>query len=396
MKWFKALSEKNYAKYLLSLIVIWKALDTVVSIISKRTIPYLGFFSYGQTMLQYGLTDYLRALTNFDGIFYIRIALNGYSTTEQAYFPMYSLLIKAVNIVVGNPIVTGVLISLTSFILGALIFRKYLNFLTDKKYIGWAMLFLLLYPTSYYFGVMYTEGLFFFFLVGTLYFHRTKVYWLSMLFALGASLTKVIGASLVVPIGISLLVTVLHHKERLAGQWKTILVILSSLSGLGLYCLYLWRTVGDPLYFIRAQESFGANRSSHLITPVQVVYRYLKIFFTADYNFQYLVAVIEIIFFTMAVSLICFDLWKQWKAYRVKQVVNADRLGLALFSTANILVPSATGTLTAMPRYSLMSLTILLVLAEIRNPKVKILILVLFVLVHISFFALFIQGYYIT
>src|SRR5437870_1191429 len=82
---------------LMGLLVFWKAVDTLVSILSPFFIPYLGFFSYGPTMHEYGVPAWIRALTNFDGIFYIRIATRGYQLTEQAYFPLYPILLHNLN-----------------------------------------------------------------------------------------------------------------------------------------------------------------------------------------------------------------------------------------------------------------------------------------------------------
>ncbi len=391
-------------QHLFLLIVLWKVVDVIVSLVAPYFIPYLGFFSYGPTMLQYGMPDFIRALTNFDGIFYIRIAIHGYQLTEQAYFPLYPILLYNVNSILHNPILAGLSISLISFVIGIFVFKKYLESVLDKQNVIWALLFLLAYPTSYYFGVLYNEGLFFLLVVGLLYSLKKKYFWLGMLLAYCASLTKVVGVFLVFPIACTFLEEVLKGRStdiktvftRALRQWRIVLVGVASLSGLASYCFYLWKTLGDPIYFIHAQESFGAHRSSHLITPFQVVFRYFKIFLTADRNFQYGVAVIELLFYLFAMSLICVNFFTLWKQFRQKKKINFDRLGLGIFSLSCILVPSFTGTLTAVPRYTLMSLITFLVLAEIKNRTLKRALLCVFVLLHICFFALFIQGYYLT
>lgn len=369
-------------------LVVWKFLDTLISLVGERLVPYLGFFSYADTMAIYGMPDFIRKLTNFDGIMYVRIATNGYSLTEQAYFPLYPLLIRFVNLLIQNPILSGLLISLSASILGIFILQKYLPHVTNARNVKWVIFALLCYPTSYYFGVMYTEGLFFFLLVSTLLSIVTGRKTLATLLGFFLALTRVQGIFILIPI-ILMMIAAMRQKR----SWYSIAAIATGpILGLTTYMGYLWKTLGDPLYFIHAQEAFGAHRSSHLIFLPQVIYRYFKIFLTADLNFQYYVAILEFVFFAFAFILLIYDLYLICK----RNKLNYDRLGLNLFSFANILVPSMTGTLTAMPRYTLMSLSVFLVVAELKSRSLKYVILSFFVILHIILFALFIQGYYVT
>jgi hypothetical protein len=378
--------------------LIWKCIDVVTSIVAAHFIHYKGFFSYGKDMLQYGMPDFVRALTNFDGIFYIRIALHGYSTTEQAYFPMYPLFIKYTNLLFQNPIISGVFISNAAFIVGLIVFYKYLQLtVKNPRTRTWIIIFLLSYPTAYYFGVMYTESLFFVLFITSLYFLKTKRFIPAFIFAFMTALTRVVGMFLIIPLACVLLQIVMKNKKNnfrkiVRENWKYILVILAPLLGFSSYCIYLWVTTGDPLYFFHAQESFGAHRSSHLIIPIQVLYRYSKIFTTADKNFQYFVSLLEIIFYIFSVLVLSYDLKKIVKTKKI----DFDRLGLNIFSFINILLPSLTGTLTAIPRYTLLSISILFVLAEIENKVLKHLLVLTFGILQIVLFSLFVQGYYVT
>lgn len=377
--------------------ILWKLLDVFTSVIAPKFIPYLGFFSYGDTMLKYGLPSFIRGLTNFDGIFYIRISLQGYSQYEQAYFPLYPLLIRFFTLLTfGNPIIAGVLISNIVFIFGLIVFLKYAAKITKNQNLIWLILFLLCYPTSFFFGVMYTESLFFLLLLSSVYFFQKEKYILSFLFAFLTGLTRVTGVFLVI-----LLIFEAYKKIRVKNLplWKNILnskkmlvVLTAPILGISTYCFYLWFRYGDPLYFFHAQEYFGAHRSTSLISPPQVIFRYLKIFITANKNFQYYVAVNELFFFFFVSLLLLIDL----KNILRKKPFNLSRLGLNVFSFTNVLVPTLTGTLTAIPRYSLLSLSIFFALAEIENKLIKVILLIIFLILHIVFLGLFIQGYYVT
>ncbi|MEI8232344.1 MAG: hypothetical protein WCG44_01235 [bacterium] len=374
--------------FLMVVILIWKSFDILVSLIAQSAIPYLGFFSYGDTMFQYGLPSFIRALSNFDGIMYVRIATKGYSMTEQAYFPLYPQLIRGLNMIIHNPIIAGVVISVTMSIVGLILLVKYLPYLTESKYVKWILLALLCYPVSYYFGVMYTESLFFALMIATLLSLANKRYLLSGILGYLLALTRVQGVFILIPIAITAFGLMRSGKV----WWKNILVGLGPILGLGTYLTYLWVSLGDPIYFVHAQESFGAHRSSKLILLPQVFYRYFKIFWTADMNFQYYVAVLEFAFMVFAIILLAYDLYLTLK----RKNINWERLGINIFSWANILVPAMTGTLTAMPRYTLMSLSIFLVVGEFKSKWLKYGMFTTFVIFHVIMLTLFIQGYYVT
>lgn len=381
-------------------ILIWKIVDIVIGHLAPSFLNFKGFFSYTESTLLFSNSEFIRHLANFDGVFFIRIAEKGYSYTEQAYFPLYPIMIRVFSLFNNNPLVSGMIISHLCFIIGFFAFRAILPRMTKLRYINPIMIMLLAYPTSYYFGVLYTEGLFFALFTSTLLFLSQKKYFVAFILAYFTSLTRVVGVFIIIP-----LLTIAAYQDllkptlsvqsilsSLRQNYQTLIVALAPLLGLLSYCSYLWLTLGDPLYFIRAQESFGANRSTHFITPIQVIYRYLKIILTADLSFQYGVAMIELIFFIFAILILCYDLYQQLRENKF----TAYRLGLNFFSWINILLPAVTGTLTAIPRYTLMSLTIMLTLGELNNSRIKYAWFSLSVIAHLIMFSYFIQGYYVT
>lgn len=110
------------------LFLIWRTFDFLIIFFSQKVIPYLGFFSYKDDLPRFNLPNWLSSLANFDGIHYIKIAKNGYSQYEQAFFPLYSILIKFLTpLFSNNQLLTGIIISNISFCLGLWIFAKYLK-----------------------------------------------------------------------------------------------------------------------------------------------------------------------------------------------------------------------------------------------------------------------------
>jgi len=60
-----------------------------------------------------------------------------------------------------------------------------LVFLIWKTFDTWVLFFILTFPTSFFFGAVYTEGLFFLLFALTLYFLKKENYWLVSLFGQG-------------------------------------------------------------------------------------------------------------------------------------------------------------------------------------------------------------------
>src|SRR3989338_5625766 len=160
-----------------------------------------------------------------------------------------------------------------------------------------------------------------------------------------------------------------------------LILILSPILGLGLYCFYLWKTTGDPLFFLTSQPIFGANRSSHLILLPQVYWRYFKIFITAAHDSRYFVSLIEFLMFNFVFTILFLDLFKNLRIKNWKlalsgveglKIRNYDLLGLNLFSLANLILPTLTGTLSSIPRYALFSLSFFIFFGQIKSSGIKI------------------------
>ncbi|MBI4974085.1 hypothetical protein HZC27_05760 [Candidatus Roizmanbacteria bacterium] len=378
----------------------WRLFDFFIAFLTPRFIPYLGFFPYGEIFKEYGLPSFISSFANFDGAQYLTLVREGYNTYTQAYFPLYFLLVKAVALLFPTPnavrahndMLSAVLVSNVFFFFGLLLFKKYIAMLIGGAN-KWTIFFLLLFPTSFFFGAVYTEGLFFFLCIGSLYFLKKKNYWLAALFAALSSATRLMGIFLFIPF-------LFHFVDlKLIKNFKLKiknLVILSPFIGFGIYCLYLWKTVGDPFFFFHVQPVFGANRSTNLILLPQVYFRYLKIFFTANWNFQYFVSLVEFFIFSFVFFIVILNLFQDlFKNKKMPKQVRHDRVGLGLFSLINILLPTLTGTFSSIPRYSLMSISFFLFLGELNNKYLKVFIALLFFILHVVLLGFFIQGYFV-
>lgn len=378
---------------LIALFVIFRIFDLLISYLSPNFISYLGFFPYKELLKDYFLPQWIYSFANFDGIHYLLIAQNGYSQYEQAFFPLYPIFIKFFSFIFKNYLVSSLVISYVCFLTAFFVFKKYLeSMLKNKKQVVWTLIFLIIFPSSFFFGATYTESLFFLTFISSLFFFQKKKYGVSTIFAFFCSLTRLIGIFILIPF----LVKILLEKESLGNKIKKyFLLILSPIIGLASYCYYLLKTTGDPFFFFNSQPAFGANRTTEIIILPRVMFRYIKIFLTAAHDFQYYVSLFEFIVFILVFSVLIYELINLFKK---KESIKcfSSRLGLNLFSLTNIVLPTLTGTFSSLPRYALFSFSFFIVLSSIKRKCVKITIAIVFLIFHILMLALFIQGYFVS
>src|SRR3990167_3556652 len=150
--------------FVLSIFIFWRIALLAIAYVAVKILPIFGDrFPYVEILKQSGLPYWLWSFGNFDGVHYLRIAQDGYAyQSSQAFFPFYPILIKLVSyLTFGNFLIAALLISNLAFLAGLLIFYKLVKKNYGQKTAFWSCLFLLAFPTSFYFGAVYTEGIFF-------------------------------------------------------------------------------------------------------------------------------------------------------------------------------------------------------------------------------------------
>lgn len=395
------------------LFLFWRIGDLTTAYITKLLNKYNEHFIYRFKLYHHNphIPKFLVSFANYDGAHYLHIAHSGYNQYEQAFFPLFPFLIHTLSIIFNdNYFLPGFFLANISFLLGLYFFKKYLEILEkNKETLTWVLLFLLTFPYSFFFGAVYTEGLFFLLVCTTLYFTQKKQYGLMIIFSVLASLTRFTGIFLIIPLlamllpkknKITIINSTIKHKlvslfYYLLSNKKAIFISLSPLLGLIIYMAYLFLTLHDPWAFYNTQSAFNNGRTIHkLIFLPQVYYRYLHIFFTARYNIIYFIAMVEFVIFNLFFIVLAYDLLKLLK--KKNTPLNANLIGLNIFSFINLIIPTLTGTLTSVPRYALFSLSFFIRIAEIKNIMIRTFILIIFAIFHIILLSLFIQGYFVS
>lgn len=395
----------NNNKILLSVskfFISWRLALFLIAFLATYLITgFGGRFPYADRVLTVtGLPSWVWGFGNFDGVHYLRIAQNGYTADfSQAFFPLYPHLIRIFNIFPKGNLnlnyytdpsyfYTGMILSAIFFVAGLYFLIKLWTKEYNSKVAFISVLLLITFPTSFYYGAVYSESLFLLLTVLTFWFVRKDKFLPAGITAMLASATKVQGVLL----GLFLAVELWEkYKGKFKNSGKKLLtdilgIIISPLGLLG-YMLYLYKTFADPVLFLTVQPAFGADRSSvPLVTLPQVIYRYIKMLLTVDPG--------SISFWNAALELSATLVVIAALIYTFKKI----KFSYWIFVLTAIILPTMTGTFSSMPRYMLLAFPLLPVFVK-KVPaggKGRVYTIIAQVLLGIVLIALFTRGYWVA
>lgn len=351
--------------------IIWRAWLFAVSFLAEKILTFKESFPYVGRLSSSGLPGFIWSWGNFDGVHYLQIAQHGYTELGlQVFFPFYPILITCTNLLINNWVLSGVIVSNLFIFLAAIVLYKLTERQFNNQIALWSVLFLFFSPLSLYFGAIYTESFFIFLLLASFYFSGI----VGAIFGGLASGVRLVG-SFIFP------AMLIEDAKR---RWA-ILVLF----GIGTYMGYLWLQFHNPIIFLSGQSAFSNSRAdslTSLVLPPQVVYRYIKIFFTASIlHYDFWIAILEFAFYIFGLIVLTITTFKR-----------KLQLSWLIFSWSAILLPSFSGTLSSMPRYLLVIFPIYISLALIRSIRIRVGILAFFIILLSLFTVLFTRGYWIS
>ncbi|HUA12990.1 MAG TPA: mannosyltransferase family protein [Candidatus Sulfotelmatobacter sp.] len=205
-------------------------------------------------------TNKLSFLSNWDGPNYIHLATHGYTSVAYAnFFPLYPLIVHAVNKVLDNPLMSALVVSWVCFIFAVYFYIKIAKLIfknVDNKESIRALLLFTFYPTAIFLFVTYTEGLLAALSLGAIYFAIKRRFYLAAVFAGFASATHLTGEFVV------LLIMMMSWEHRHSIIRFLSVGVIGSL-GLASYSYYLHEKFARPLAFVTSQENHGWVKSTY-------------------------------------------------------------------------------------------------------------------------------------
>lgn len=357
-------------KYPLGIFFLWRAVLIIVGYLSLHLLPFKASFPYINSTLQTShLPQWLWQWGNFDGVYYLRIAQKGYEAGEQAFFPLYPLIINLLTALTRNYLLSALLISnFLAAVSGILLYqlvRKHFSISAAR----WSVLILYFFPTAFFLGAAYSEPMLLVLVLSAF---------------LSSGMTSAVFSALA---GTTKLVGVLLAPAAVFPPRKIFLT--GALVGLGIYMTFLASAYQNPFAFLSAQSYFGNSRAATiwtLVSPVQVAYRYVHILLTVDPRlYSYRLAILEVSSFLFGLTILTL--------ITVKRKFSSSWV---IFSWLSFLLPTLTGTFQSLPRYLLPIFPIYLYLAQIKQVSVKIFLLTIFGLLQFLLTIFFLRGYFVA
>jgi hypothetical protein len=222
--------------------------------------------------------SFLDLFSRYDAGFYIHIAIEGYEYSAKGlptinFFPFYPILIKIFNLLIGNliggPGIIGYIISNVSLAIAAIYLYLLARLDFDENISIKSVFYMLIFPASFYFSIIYTEGLFLLLTISAFYYARKKQWLIASLLGFFISLTRIPGVFIFIPFLIEYLDLNFNSlKISVKKIKKDILYLLLIPAGLLSFMIYQYITFKDPLAFYHAKSYLNINYSSFAETIV--------------------------------------------------------------------------------------------------------------------------------
>jgi len=216
-----------------------------------------------------GWHNLVTAWERFDALWFLRIADTGYMDGDGSavFFPGFPLMVRLFSTILGDhPLAGGLVVShLATF--GSFVLLYFLSAAEwGERVARRSVLYLAIFPTSFFLLAPYSESLFLFLVLLALWAARRGKWELAGISGIGASATRNIGVLLVLPL---LIEAVQRFRERRDGSELARGLLWSFLAAGGAvaYLVFWQQLAGDPLAPVRQQ----ANWLRELTFPLETI-----------------------------------------------------------------------------------------------------------------------------
>ncbi len=228
-----------------------------------------------------GWHNLVTAWERYDALWFLRIASAGYVDGDgsAAFFPLYPLLIRGLSPVLGgHPLAAALLIShLAAYGSMVMLYLLTASELGDEGVARRAVVYLAVFPTSFFLVAPYSESVFLLLVLVCLWAARRRRWAVAGVAGALAAATRNLGVLLVLPLAVE---AVHQYRERRRGRGLATSLLWSAapVAGLGAYLLFWQAFSGDALAPVHQQANWQRTFSFPLATVVagsQEAFRFL-------------------------------------------------------------------------------------------------------------------------
>lgn len=373
-KYFKR--NKKLIIYTLLLFIITRIILTIAALWATKYV--LVDYRYLRTN-SYSSIQFLDIWGQWDSGWYLNIARHGYfelgrsgltgsaccNILNDAYFPLYPILMRYLGFVIGDFFYAGLIISNSTFLLSCFLLYE----LVKKKYGSMvakrSLTYFILLPVSFLFSAALSESLFLFLMLLAFYFAERKQWFVSGVASFFMALTRFLGFLIVIPLLYMYFKDMQFDFKKI--KFDVLNLFLSLLAPL-VYFVYLYVLTGSFFtYFVAEKIGWRVGMANPLGSVSQIL-SYMFGNSILNYNIMFLYALLFTLFILVSV-------WTLEKQY-------------LLISLLLILVPWFGGpqAIISIPRYTAVIFPVAIILGRL---KVRSYVYGLFI-----FYAFLLQVYF--
>jgi hypothetical protein len=336
--------------------ILFRLVTALLALLANVTFPPLQDQRF--TVLPKASHAFWDAFARYDAGWYHGIASQGYvygegGRTNLAFFPLYPMLMRGGGTLLGSRqedfYFAGIVISWLAFAAAMVVLYQLARLDLDERAAGRAVVYAAVFPFAYFFGMVYSESLFFLGLVGAAYAMRTKRWAWAAVAGAAMTATRVTGV-MALP-GLAWLAWRAVGGER-REQAKAALSVLGCLAGIGLYSAYNYALSGHAFAWYDAITYWNYEPGGN---PVAMPLAVLGALVTRPMIYlNETMAPYDLLNTVAAVGALCLVpvIWKRFGT------------GYALIVLGGLLLPLSSGQLEGLGRYTSVQFPIALALAS--------------------------------
>ena len=329
-----------------------------------------------------------KMIQSTDARWYIELAKQWYAMTENGqhyfvvYFPLYPLLIKYIMCYGFNPLISSYIVSILSFS-GGLTYLYYLTKIDFGDRVAiLTIIFISIFPVSFFFGAPMTESVFLLTSAGCLYHIRTHKWLYAGIFGILASMTRSLGIILV---GIALIELILFYWPNKKEIIKKSVYLLLYPIGLSIYLYINYKYTGDAFKFVYYQRTHWSTHAQAFWTTFIYQIKAIK-FSTADLvNRALHIHIPNIIAMLFALFTIIYGAIKKSPLY------------LLIYAITYSIMAYAMSWLLSGSRYTLLCLPLFIYLAKFADKSKArfVVISTISIILLVVYFSAFLRGKFV-
>jgi Predicted integral membrane protein len=316
-------------------------------------------------------TQWISIWNVWDTAHYRKLAEFGYGVTNElkpsmVFYPLYPWLIKLVSLVTQEYFISALLISTVASIAMSLVFFRLVKLDHSTQIAARAFWFLIIFPTSYFLHIGYTESLFLLLVFSSIYAARTNRWVFAGLLGALACMTRANGLVLFPVLAIEA-ITQYRSDRKLQFGWLWIAIVPA---GFLVYLAINYSVAGDPFAFIAIRKQFFFISSAPFWTGVTAAIGQMQ----RTPSSAEMVGVQEVTF--IALGLVCsivswFKLRPSYSAWIT--------ISWVLFVSVDFVA--------SVPRYTLTMFPIFLLFAMLAKNQIWMIALTVWSLLYLSLFS---------